>query len=62
MERFIKQNVCKFKLRVDSIMEVQGEGVGDLKPRCPERGKVEYLCDVQRGEEGVFSIFSVQGA
>ena len=43
MERFIKQNVCKFKLRVNSIMEVQGEGGGDLKPRCPERGKVEYL-------------------
>ena len=45
VKRFIKQNVCKLKPRINFIMNVQ-EMVGDLKLRYPRRGEVEYLWNV----------------
>ena len=35
--------------------------VGDLKPGCPGKWEVNYLWDVQRGGEGVFSMSSMRG-
>ena len=47
-ERIIKQNVCKFKPRINWIMDVQGK-VGGLKARMSWEGEVKDLWDVQKG-------------